>query len=277
MPDSRCKLDRAQLHRLLRLMPQSLTGKCALVTAGAAGIGRAIARRFMAAGARVFVCDVSQPTLDEFLRDNPTAKGTLADVSDALQVDALFMLVQAELGGLDIMVNNAGIAGPTQKVEGIAIDLWDKTIAVNLNGMFYCTRQAVPFLKAAGGGSIVNLSSVAGRLGYPLRTPYAASKWAVVGFTKSLAMELGPYRIRVNCIQPGLVSGSRIEQVILAKAAAAGISLDEMKSRMIHKISMRKMVTADDIAEMALFLCTESGASISGQALSVCGDQQVLE
>ena len=126
-------------------MPQSLTGKCALVTAGAAGIGRAIAQRFMAAGARVFVCDVSQPTLDEFLRDNPTATGTLADVSDALQVDALFMLVQLELGGLDIMVINAGIAGPTQKVEGIAIDLWDKTIAVNLNGMFYCTRQAVPF------------------------------------------------------------------------------------------------------------------------------------
>ncbi len=258
-------------------MVQSLAGKRALVTAGAAGIGRAIARRFMAAGARVLVCDISRSALDHFLRENATAKGTLADVSDSLQVDALFAFVQLELDGLDILVNNAGIAGPTQNVEDIAIDLWDRTIAVNLNGMFYCTRKAVPLLKAAEGGSIVNISSVAGRLGYPLRSPYAASKWAVVGLTKSLAMEVGPDRIRVNCIQPGLVAGSRIEGVIAAKADAIGVSFEEMKNRMVDKVSMRMMVTVDDIAEMALFLCAESGSKISGQALSVCGDHQVLE
>lgn len=258
-------------------MTQSLAGQRALVTAGAAGIGRIIARRFMAAGARLFVCDVDKAALAAFIAENPGAAGILADVADPAQVDALFLAAQASLGGLDILVNNAGIAGPTQKVEDIAIDAWDKTIAINLNGMFYCTRKGVPLLKAAGGGSIVNLSSVAGRLGYPLRTPYAASKWAVVGLTKSLAMELGPDGIRVNCIQPGLVAGPRIDRVIQAKADAFGIGFEEMKKRLLNTISLRQMVTADDIAEMALFICSKAGASISGQALSVCGDHQVLQ
>jgi len=258
-------------------MTQSLAGQRALVTAGAAGIGRIIARRFIAAGARLFVCDVDKAALAAFLVENPGAAGILADVADPAQVDALFLAARASLGGLDILVNNAGIAGPTQKVEDIAIDAWDKTIAINLNGMFYCTRKGVPLLKEAGGGSIVNLSSVAGRLGYPLRTPYAASKWAVVGLTKSLAMELGPDGIRVNCIQPGLVAGPRIDRVIQAKADAFGIGFEEMKKRLLNTISLRQMVTADDIAEMALFICSKAGASISGQALSVCGDHQVLQ
>ncbi len=258
-------------------MTDSLRGQRALVTAGAAGIGRTIARRFVAAGARVFVCDVDKSALAAFLQENPSAAGTLADVADAAQVDALFTAVQASLGGLDILVNNAGIAGPTQKVEEIAIEAWDKTIAINLNGMFYCTRRFVPLLKQAGGGSIVNLSSVAGRLGYPLRTPYAASKWAVVGLTKSLAMELGPDGIRVNCIQPGLVAGPRIDRVIQAKADAFGIGFEAMKKRLLDTVSLRHMVTAEDIAEMALFVCSKAGANITGQALSVCGDHQVLQ
>ena len=258
-------------------MTQSLAGQRTLVTAGAAGIGRVIARHFIAAGARVFVCDVDKSALATFLAENPGAAGTLADVADAAQVDALFTATRQALGGLDILVNNAGIAGPTQKVEEIAIDAWDKTIAINLNGMFYCTRRFVPLLKASGGGSIVNLSSVAGRLGYPLRTPYAASKWAVVGLTKSLAMELGPDGIRVNCIQPGLVAGPRIDRVIQAKADAFGISYDEMKTRLLKTVSLRRMVTAEDVAETALFICSKAGASITGQALSVCGDHQVLQ
>ena len=254
-----------------------LAGQRALVTAGASGIGRAIARRFAAAGARIFVCDVDERALAAFLAEMPGAGGVLADVADAGQVDRLFDAAAAALGGLDILVNNAGIAGPTQKVEDIGVGDWDRCVAVNLNGMFYCTRRGVPLLKAAGGGSIVNLSSVAGRLGYPMRTPYAASKWAVVGLTKSLAMELGPDGIRVNCIQPGLVAGPRIDRVIQAKADAFGIGYDEMKQRLLKTVSLRRMVTAADVAEMALFVCSTAGANITGQALSVCGDHQVLQ
>jgi NAD(P)-dependent dehydrogenase (short-subunit alcohol dehydrogenase family) len=254
-----------------------LAGQRALVTAGASGIGRAIARRFAAAGARIFVCDVDPKALAAFLAEMPGAGGVLADVADPGQVDRLFDAAAAALGGLDILVNNAGIAGPTQKVEDIAVGDWDRCVAINLNGMFYCTRRGVPLLKAAGGGSIVNLSSVAGRLGYPLRTPYAASKWAVVGLTKSLAMELGPDGIRVNCIQPGLVAGPRIDRVIQAKADAFGIGYEEMKQRLLKTVSLRRMVTADDVAEMALFVCSTAGANITGQALSVCGDHQVLQ
>ena len=254
-----------------------LAGQRALVTAGASGIGRAIARRFAAAGARIFVCDIDPKALAAFLAEMPGAAGVLADVADPGEVDRLFDAAAAALGGLDILVNNAGIAGPTQKVEDIAIGDWDRCVAINLNGMFYCTRRGVPLLKAAGGGSIVNLSSVAGRLGYPLRTPYAASKWAVVGLTKSLAMELGPDGIRVNCIQPGLVAGPRIDRVIQAKADALGVGFEEMKQRLLKTVSLRRMVTADDVAEMALFVCSTAGANITGQALSVCGDHQVLQ
>ncbi len=258
-------------------MDKPLAGQRALVTAGASGIGRAIARRLAAAGARIFVCDVDDQALAAFRAENPGAGGVRADVADPSDVDRLFDAAAGALGGLDILVNNAGIAGPPRKVEDISTGDWDRCVAVNLNGMFYCTRRGVPLLKAAGGGSIVNISSVAGRLGYPLRTPYAASKWAVVGLTKSLAMELGPDAIRVNCIQPGLVAGPRIDRVIQAKADALGVGFEEMKQRLLKTVSLRRMVTAEDVAETALFVCSPAGASITGQALSVCGDHQVLQ
>jgi NAD(P)-dependent dehydrogenase (short-subunit alcohol dehydrogenase family) len=175
-----------------------------------------------------------------------------------------------------VLINNAGIAGPTAKVEEISVADWDRTIAVDLNSMFYCTRRAVPLLKAAGGGSIINLSSIAGRLGYPLRTPYSAAKWAVVGFTKSLAIELGPSNIRVNAIQPGVVEGERINRVIGARAEAAGIDFESSRDQLVSAVSLRRMVSPQDVANMALFLATPAGASISGQALSVCGDHGSL-
>ncbi len=257
-------------------MTQELAGQRALVTAGAAGIGRVIARRFADAGARVFVCDIDEAALAAFRAENPAIGAAKADVADFRQVDALFAAATSALGGLDVLVNNAGIAGPTAGVEQVTVADWDRTVAINLNGMFYCTRLAVPLLKAAGGGSIVNLSSAAGRLGFPMRSPYAASKWAVVGFTKSLAMELGAAKIRVNCIQPGIVEGPRIDRVIDAKARALNLSFDEMKEKMVSNTSLRTYVTPDDIAAMALFVCSAAGARISGQALSVCGDVQVL-
>jgi len=247
-----------------------------LVTAGAAGIGKAFAETFADAGAKVFICDVDRAALDAFRKARPEIGAGITDVADSRQVDGLFDAATDFLGGLDVLINNAGIAGPTAPVESIALADWERTIAIDLNGMFYCTRRAVPLLKAAGGGSIINLSSVAGRLGYPLRTQYAAAKWAVVGFTKSLAMELGPSNIRVNAIQPGVVEGDRIERMIAAKAKALGVGEDDYRKQLLSKVSLRRMVSAADIANMALFLATDAGSNISGQALSVCGNVETL-
>jgi NAD(P)-dependent dehydrogenase (short-subunit alcohol dehydrogenase family) len=247
-----------------------------LVTAGAAGIGRVIAQTFVEHGARVHICDVDTQALAEMKSLAPSVTQTVADVASLPDVDRLFVDVAAHLGGLDVLVNNAGIAGPTAKVEDIRPEEWDRCIAVDLNGMFYVTRKAMPLIKAAGGGSIVNLSSAAGRLGFPRRTPYAAAKWAVVGFTKSLAIEAGPDKVRVNCIQPGLVAGDRINRVIEARAKAKGISFEQEREESLASVSLRTFVTAQDIANMALFVATEAGKNITGQALSVCGDHQHL-
>ena len=237
-----------------------------LVTAGAAGIGKAIAETFLANGARVHVCDVDDAALESI--DSRISRSN-ADVANLADVDRLFEDVKRTLRGLDVLVNNAGIAGPTAKVEDISPAEWDRCIAVDLNGMFYCTRKAVPLIKAAGGGAIINLSSIAGRLGFPLRTPYAAAKWGVVGFTQSLAAELGPDNISVNCIQPGVVAGHRVERVIQAKAKGLGISEEAMREQLLGSVSLRKMVSAQDVAETALFLATR-GRNISGQSISVC-------
>ena len=247
-------------------MEFSAKGLRVLVTAGGAGIGRVIARTFADHGARVHVCDI----------DPGTSPHTVADVAKLADVDRLFADVKESLGGLDVLVNNAGIAGPTAKVEDIRPEDWERCIAVDLNGMFYCTRKAMPLIKTAGGGSIINLSSAAGRLAFPMRTPYSAAKWAVVGFTQSLAAEAGPDRVRVNCIQPGIVEGERIERVIAAKAEGLGISEDQVRSRMLEGVSMHSTVTAQDIADMALYLATAPGRHISGQAISVCGGTRYL-
>ena len=253
-------------------MQTTAQGLRVLVTAGAAGIGRAIAQTFVDHGARVHVCDVDTAALAAAKRELPAVTQTVADVANLADVDRLFADAKRALGGLDVLVNNAGIAGPTARVEDIRPEDWDRCIAVDLNSMFYCTRLAVPLIKAAGGGSIINLSSVAGRLGFPLRTPYAAAKWAVVGFTKSLAIEAGPDKVRVNCIQPGNVEGDRINRVIDAKAQALGIPFAQQKQKLLETASLRTFVSAQDIANVALFLATDAGKHISGQALSVCGD-----
>lgn len=247
-----------------------------LVTAGAAGIGRAIADTLAAHGARVHICDIAEDSLARCRDEQPEFGVSACDVADEAQVARLFEAVQANLGGLDVLVNNAGIAGPTGGVAEIDPADWRRTIQVNLDGHFYCARLAVPMLKAAGNGAMINISSVAGRLGYAYRTPYAASKWAIVGFTKSLAIELGPDGIRVNAILPGVVEGPRIEKVISARAETLGLSYAEMEQQYLSKVSLRRMVSAQDIANMALFLCSPAGANISGQALSVCGNVESI-
>ena len=257
-------------------MELTVKGQKVLITAGAGGIGRVMAETFVKAGARVHICDVVPAALEETKRALSGVTATLCDVSDVKQVDLLFADVKTYLGGLQVLVNNAGIAGPTAKVEDIGIEDWRRCIDIDLNGMFYCTRLAMPMIKAAGGGAIINLSSAAGRLGFPFRTPYAAAKWAVVGFTKSLSMEVGTDNIRVNAIQPGVVEGERIERVIDAKAKALGISFEEQKQRSLEKVSMRAMVSPQDIANMALYLASDLGKHITGQAISVCAGVEML-
>ena len=254
-------------------MDTSAKGLRVLITAGAAGIGRVMAQTFVEQGARVHVCDVDEDALSKV--KDPFHK-TKADVSSLADVERLFDDVQRTLGGLDVLVNNAGIGGPTAKVEDIRPEDWDRCIAIDLNGMFYCTRKAMPLIKAAGGGSIINLSSIAGRLGFPLRTPYAAAKWAVVGFTQSLAAEAGPQGVRVNCIQPGIVEGDRVDRIVAAKAEAMGIPAQEVLDRMVEGVSLKTTVTAQDVANTALFLASAAGRHISGQALSVCGGVRYL-
>lgn len=257
-------------------MEFSAKGLRVLITAGAGGIGRVMARTFSEHGAKVHICDVDEKALASTRKQLPAVSQTLADVARLEDVEHLFAEVKKFLGGLDVLINNAGIAGPTAKVEDIRPEDWERCIAVDLNGMFYCTRKAMPLIKAAGGGSIINLSSAAGRLAFPMRTPYAAAKWAVVGFTESLAAEAGPDKVRVNCIQPGIVEGERIDRVIEAKAKGLKLSEEEVRKRMVAGVSLETTVTAQDIANMALYLATAPGRHISGQAISVCGGTRYL-
>ena len=248
----------------------------ALVTAGAGGIGRVIAEAFIGKGYRVHVCDIDAAATDAFLQANPEAKATLADVSDVAQVDRVFAELADSHNHLDILVNNAGIAGPTAHVEDIDPVAWDQTLAVNLNGHFYCTRRAVPMLKAAGGGSVINMASNAAFFGCPLRAAYVASKWALVEFTKTLAMELGPFGIRVNAICPSSVEGERIDAVIERDAKRRGKSAAEVRETYMRQSSMRSFVSAKDVANLTMFLASDKSAKISGQALGLDGHTESL-
>ena len=248
-----------------------------LVTAGASGIGATIARAFNDAGSQVHVCDIDRAALDRLVCTAPGITGSMADASVAADVDLVFDDVRGTLGGLDVLVNNAGIAGPTGPIEAIDIGAWERTIAVNLNSHYHFARRAVPLLKRSGAGpSLIAMGSVAGRLGYAFRTPYASSKWAMVGLTKSLAIELGPQGIRVNAILPGTVDGERLRAVIVARAAATGVSVEAMRAQYVDKISLRRMVTADDVAALALFLCSPAAHNLTGQAISVDGNLEYL-
>ncbi|MFZ5551431.1 MAG: SDR family oxidoreductase [Pseudomonadota bacterium] len=248
-----------------------------LVTAGASGIGAAIARAFQDAGSQVHVCDIDRAALDRFVSMAPGVTASMADASVPADVDQVFDDVRGTLGGLDVLVSNAGIAGPTGPIETIEPSGWQRTIDVNLHSQYYFARRAVPLLKASKASpALIAMGSVAGRLGYPLRTPYAASKWAVVGLVKSLAIELGTHDIRVNAILPGVVDGERMNGVIAARAAAAGIGVEAMREQYLNKISLRRMVTADDVAALALFLCSPAARNLTGQAISVDGNLEYL-
>jgi len=257
-------------------MDMGIGGLRVLITAGAAGIGLETARAFAEEGARVHVCDVDAAALERLAASDPSLTATPCDVADRAAVRRLFEEALDVLGGLDVLVNNAGIAGPTAAVDEIAPQEWDRCVEVCLTSQFNCTRLAVEHLKRSDNPSIVNLSSAAGRLGFALRTPYAAAKWGVVGFTKSLAVELGPFGIRANAILPGVVEGERIRRVFEGKARARNVGVAEIEAEALSRVSLRTMVTARQIADQIVFLASPRGRTISGQAISVCGDTQML-
>ena len=257
-------------------MDLDIKGLRVLVTAGAGGIGLAIARRFAAEGARVHTCDVDEMALSALAASEPGITATPCDVSDRSAVERLFAEALTKLGGLDVLVNNAGIAGPTAKIEEMNPEDWDRCLEVCLTGQFNCTRLAVPHLRKSRNASIVNIASAAGRLGFAMRTPYAAAKWGVIGLTKSLSIELGPDSIRVNAILPGLVAGDRQRRVLEAKAQQRGISYAEMERMAFSYTSIKDYVTPEQIADQILFMCSPRGKTISGQAISICGDTQML-
>ncbi len=246
------------------------------ISAGAGGIGRVIAETLAAHGAKLYICDAAEAALKSCLEVHSDWYGKVADVADEAAVDRVFDDIIGKMGGLDVLINNAGIAGPTAGVDEIDPAEWRRTIDINLNGQFYCQRRAVPLLRDAGDGIIINIASVAGRLGYAYRLPYAATKWAIIGMTESLAKELGPEGIRVNAILPGIVEGPRIERVIGDRAKQLGISYKDMERQYLDKVSLRRMVSPQDVANMALFLCSPAGRNISGQSLSVCGNVETL-
>jgi NAD(P)-dependent dehydrogenase (short-subunit alcohol dehydrogenase family) len=257
-----------------RLTP--VAGLRVLISAGASGIGEAIAAAFLECKARVHVCDVSEAALAEFRVRHPDASATQADVADAGAVKRVFAAQADEFGGLDVLINNAGIAGPTGGIDTISEADWAETVNINLNAQYRFAHYATPLLKRAAHAQIICMSSVAGRLGYAWRTPYAATKWAIVGLVKSLAAELGPDDIRVNALLPGIVEGPRIDKVIAARAAQLGIDEAAMREQYLAKISLKRMVTAEDVAAMAVFLCSPAARNITGQAISVDGNVEYL-
>jgi len=242
-----------------------------MITAAASGIGRTVAEAFAAAGHRVFVSDADAGAVETMSAKNPAIRASRADVTSPEEIEAWFATVKAEAGGLDVLINNAGIAGPTGRLEDIAIDGWYKCIDVCLNSQFLTSRCAIPLMKEKRGGSIINLSSTAGLFGYGLRTPYAAAKWAVIGLTKSMAIELGDWDIRVNAICPGSVSGDRMDRVIAAEANLRSTSPDEIRREYTSGQSIKRFTEPKEIADLCLFLASPAAGMISGQAIAVDG------
>ncbi len=248
-----------------------------VVTAAAGGIGLEIARAFAADGARVHICDIDEDALRAVTGSEPQISGTVCDVSDRAAVERFVVAAAEGLGGIDVLVNNAGIAGPTAPVEDMDPDAWDAVMGVNLSGTFNVTRLAIPYLKRSDSGVIIVMSSLAGRFGYPNRSPYSTSKWSLVGFTKTLSLELGEHGIRANAILPGAVEGSRIRSVFEGRARATGKSVEEVADEALENQSIKLLVDPREIAALAVFLASDHARSISGQMIPIDGDSKAAQ
>ena len=245
-----------------------------LVTAGASGIGKHIAAAFIRAGADVYTCDINAEALKSAAAELKGLKTGICNVGDRAQIERMVAEAADQLGGIDVLVNNAGISGPTAPVQDVDSDQWEQVLKVDLTGTFIVTKNAIPHLIRSGNGVIINMSSAAGRFGYPNRSPYSTVKWGLIGFTKTLSMELGEHNIRANAILPGAVDGERIQRVFEGRAKATGKSLEEIKAIAMGNQSIKRLVDPDDIAALAVFLASDAAKSISGQTLPIDADMQ---
>ena len=247
-----------------------------LVTGGAAGIGHAIVERFLRDGDRIAICDADAAAVEAFAAEHPGAIADVADVTSEAEMEAFLGRIETEWDGIDVVCANAGTGGPAGRIEDLDYGAWQACIGVNLHGTFLTCRWAARVMRAQGSGLILLTSSTAGLFGYPLRSPYAAAKWGIVGLTKTLAMELGPAGVRVNAVAPGSVEGDRMERVLDNEAAASGKPVDEVRAQYVKGVSMKTWVTAQDIANSIHFLASDAGSRISGQVLSIDGHTETL-
>ena len=247
-----------------------------VITAGASGIGAEIAKTLSDAGAQVIICDKDQSNLDVFTQNNPKVIALKADVSDEEEVLSLFAEVKKHFGEINALINNAGIAGPSAKLEDTDFIDWKQTMSVNLNGAFLCSRSAIPLLKLSGGGSIINIGSTSSFMGTPLRSSYAASKWGLIGLTKTWAMEYGADNVRINTICPSSVNGERIERVIEREANYRNTSVEEIKATYLSQTSLKTFIDAEEIVGMIVYLLSPLAKKITGQMLVIDGHTENL-
>ena len=253
---------------------QPLKNKKIIISAGASGIGWATTKVCISRGAKVFLCDVNEKLINKINKTKKYKNKIFAyecDASNEDEVIGFFSKILKKTKKIDALINNIGIAGPTGTLDKLDSQEWEKTIQVNVVSHFYFTKQAIPMIKKNKSGSIINLSSGAGIMGFPLRSPYAASKWAIIGITKTLAMELGKYNIRVNAVCPGSIKGERMKRVIRDKAKFTKVSSKKIEKDFISMSSMKKWILEEDIGKMCAFLISDDSSKVSGQVISVDG------
>ena len=256
-------------------MPLSLINKKIIISAGASGIGWATAQICLSKGAIVYICDIDSKSLKK-IQKHPLSKKKLfiykCDASDEYDVSKFFNQIYKKTKKIDALINNVGVAGPTGNLEKLNSKDWEQTLKINVVSHFYFTKLAIPMLKKNKGGSIINISSTAGTMGFALRSPYAASKWAVIGMTKTLAIELGIFKIRVNAVCPGSIKGNRMNRVIKDKAKFLKVSKKMIEKDFLSMASINSWISQEDIGNMCSFLISKDSEKISGQVFPVDGN-----
>lgn len=253
-------------------MSNGIDGQRVIVTAGGSGIGRAIVDRFIAGGAHVHTCDVQQEFLDDVIASDGRVSGSLADVGEPRDVENMVAAAVEAMGGIDVLVNNAGIGGPRAALEDISYADWDRTIGVNLNGMFYCIKNVGPHMKAQKSGCIVNISTASAKVALPMRSPYVASKVGVLGLSHTVAREYGPFGIRCNTILPGLIDNERGRGIVANQAAERGISVEEREAEFLEFVSLKCWIDPSEVGDLAVFLASDAGRHITGQEIGMDGN-----
>lgn len=247
-----------------------------LITAGASGIGLKIAESFARSGAWISICDVDRHAVQSVAELHPDWLTCTTDVSDPDALDEWFRSSDIESQGIDVLINNAGIAGPIGPIETLDYTEWRRCLAIGLDAQFLAARTVIPVMKRQRSGVIINMSSTSGLFGVGLRAPYVAAKWGVIGFTKSLAIELGAYNIRANAVCPGTVAGDRIERVVAAEADKRGLTADEVRSEYVGGQSIKRLVQPEEIADLCVYLASDQAKMISGQAFAVDGHSETF-